>query len=54
MAQGELTKKEAKAVLEILNEMFEAIPKSKRMNYIGHLNDVCLFVEAVGRSAPEK
>jgi len=35
------------------DELFEAIPKSKRFNYLGHLNDICLFVEAAKRAAPE-
>lgn len=52
MAQGEFTKDEAKATREAVNEMFEAIPESERMEYIGHLNDVLLFLEAAESYAP--
>ncbi len=52
MAQGEFTKTKAKATKDAVNEMFEAIPKSKRMTFIGHLNDVFLFLEAAERAAP--
>ncbi len=52
MAQGQFTKEEAKATKEALDELFEAIPKSKRIGYIGHLNDIALFIEAASRAAP--
>ena len=54
MSQGEVTKEEAKFVLEAVDEMFKALPKTKQMNFLGHLNDICLFVEAVKRDAPEE
>jgi hypothetical protein len=54
MAQGEFTKQEAAATLEAVREMFDAIPKSKRFDYIGHLNDICLFVQAAQQQAPEE
>lgn len=53
MAQGEFTKAEAKTAAEILNELFDAIPKSRRGGYVGHLNDLGLFIDAAGRAAPE-
>jgi hypothetical protein len=53
MAQGEFTKAEADATKEAVDEMFNAIPKSKAMGYIGHLNDIFLFIEAAKRAAPE-
>jgi hypothetical protein len=34
--------------------MFEGLPKSKKMNYLGHLNDISLFLEAAGRHAPSE
>jgi hypothetical protein len=34
--------------------MFNAIPKSRRMGYIGHLNDIFLFIEAAQKSAPSE
>lgn len=45
--QGELTLEEAKNVRAALDEMFDAIPKSKRLQYLGCLNDVLLFVSAI-------
>ena len=44
-------KEDAALMREILNEMFEAIPKSKRMNYLGHPNDALLFVSDAERAA---
>lgn len=52
MAQGEFTKEEADATIEAVSDMFKAIPKSKSMNYLGHLNDVMLFIEAAKKNAP--
>lgn len=54
MAQGEFTKEEAEATKDAVNELFEAIPKSKRMDFLGHLNDIFLFIEAAKRVAPEE
>lgn len=54
MAQGEFTKEEAQAVQKILDELFEGIPKSRRMNYIGHLNDIALFLSAAEKAAPNE
>lgn len=51
MAQGEFTKQEVGHVKEAVDEMFEAIPKSKRMGYIGHLNDIFLFLSAAEKAA---
>lgn len=53
MAQGEFTKQEGKSVIEAVNEMFQAIPKSRRMGYIGHLNDILLFLRSAIDAAPE-
>lgn len=54
MAQGDFTKEEAAETIKAVNELFEAIPKSKRTNFIGHLNDISLFIEAAGRAAKAK
>lgn len=53
MAQGEFTKEEAQATIEAVDEMFKAIPKSKSMDYLGHFNDIMLFLEAAKRNTPE-
>ena len=54
MAQGRFNKQEADATIEAVKEMFDAIPKSKRMGFVGHLNDIMLFIEAAKRSAPDE
>lgn len=52
MAQGQFTKEEARATREAVEEMFKAIPKSKSLGYIGHYNDVLLFLGAAEVAAP--
>jgi hypothetical protein len=52
MAQGDFTKEETLRVREVVDEMFNAIPKTKRTGYIGHLNDIYLYLEAAGKVAP--
>lgn len=52
MAQGEFTKEEATETIKAVGELIEAIPKSKRMNFIGHANDIFLFLDAAKRAAP--
>lgn len=37
-----------------LGEMFEAIPKSKRFHYLGHLNEVSLVLEEIQREVKKK
>lgn len=54
MAQGEFTKEEAKATGEAVNELFKALPKSKQGSYLGHLNDICLFLSAAQKAAPDE
>jgi len=52
MAQGEFTKEEAKFTADTFKEVFEALPKSKQMAYIGHANDIYLFLSAAEKAAP--
>jgi hypothetical protein len=33
-------------------QLFNAIPKSRRLDYIGHLNDIYLFLDAATKVAP--
>lgn len=54
MAQGQFTKQEAQHAIETVDQMFRAIPKRKALEYIGHLNDVLLFLQAAKRAAPEE
>lgn len=53
MAQGQFTKEEARETRKSVEEMFDAIPKRKRFDFIGHLNDVMLFLDAAEKAAPE-
>lgn len=52
MAQGEFTKEEATETLKAIDEVFKALPKSKKAEFFGHLNDISLFIEAAKRAAP--
>ena len=52
MAQGDFTKAEAQRTIEAVEEMFQALPRGKQMGYIGHLNDIMLFLEEAKRQAP--
>lgn len=54
MSRSDLTKQNAANCYEALNEMFEAIPKSKRMNYLGHWNDLSLFLESAKQKLPSE
>ena len=53
-AEERFTKEGAEQTKKAVDEMFEAIPKSKRMGYLGHFNDIMLFIEAAARIAPSK
>lgn len=52
MAQGDFTKEEAAETMKALNEVFAALPKSKKAEFFGHLNDISLFLESAKRAAP--
>jgi len=54
MAQGEFTKQEADETMKAIDELIEAIPKTKRMGFIGHLNDILLFISAAKKHAPDE
>lgn len=53
MSLGEFTKQEANAVKQAVEDMFKALSKKKRIEYIGHLNETFLFIEAAKKVAPE-
>jgi hypothetical protein len=54
MAQGQFTKEDATRTAESIELLFQAIPKSKRMNFIGELNDIFLFIDAAKNAAPNE
>ena len=54
MAQGEFTKEEAVLVIESVDEVMKALPKAKLLKFLGHFNDIFLFLEAAKEAAPEE
>lgn len=52
MAQGQATKEEAKSCSEALGEVMQAFPKNKAAEFIGHFNDIALFLSACERELP--
>ena len=52
--QGEFTKEEAQATIEAVQEVMEGMSKKKKVEFIGHFNDIFLFLEAAKRVAPEE
>ena len=54
MAQGQFTKEEAQATIEAVEDMFNGFARAKKLNYLGHLNDILLFLEAAKKVAPEE
>ncbi len=54
MAQGQFTKEEAAETVKAVEEMFEGLPKTRRGDYIGHLNDILLFIRAAEQAAPNE
>lgn len=52
MSQGQFTKEEAVHVLDTIDDLFKGLPKNKKLDYLGHLNDICLFLEAAKKAAP--
>jgi hypothetical protein len=53
MAQGEFTKQEAQATRETFDQLFEALSKSKKLEFLGHANDIYLFLIAAEKAAPD-
>ena len=54
MAQGEFTKQEADQTRGSVNEVFDALTKKKQMEFLGHLNDILLFIQAAKQAAPDE
>lgn len=54
MSQDRFTKEEATAIMEAVDELFKALPKTKQAQFIGHLNDICLFLSAAKQAAPNE
>jgi hypothetical protein len=56
VSQSDFSTDNAINAIEAVDEIFKALPKSKQMNFIGHLNDAMLFLESAKRKTlePEK
>ena len=52
MAQGEFTKQEAEATRVAVQEMWEALTRGKKFDFVGRLNSIFLFLDAAKRRAP--
>jgi len=51
MAQGEFTAEEAVFVKKCVEEIFAEVPNAKKPKFIGHLNDIFLFLSAAEKVA---
>jgi len=54
MAQGDFSKEEAKQTEIAVNEIMKAFPKSKVADFIGHFNDIFLFLTACIKNIPNE
>lgn len=54
MSQGRFTKEEAEETKTAVDEIMKAIPKKKLLEFIGHFNDIFLFLEAAKKVAPSE
>ena len=54
MAQGEFTKEECDATEEAVREILEGISKAKAREFLGHFNDIFLFIKAAKAAAPNE
>lgn len=54
MAQGDFTKQEAESCEEAVSEIMNAMPKRKVAEYLGHFNDVFLFLATCKRECPDE
>ncbi len=54
MAQGEFTKEEIIETRRSFEEVFKALSKNKQREFLGHANDVYLFLSAAEKVAPNE
>ena len=52
MAQGDFTREKAQIMEETFNEVFKALPEKKQIEFLGHANDIYLFLAACQRECP--
>ncbi len=51
MALGDFSPEGAKNALDALSEMHKALSKAKQREYLGHMNEISLFIEGAQRVA---
>lgn len=54
MAQGQFTKEETSATEDAFTELFQAFTKKQKAEFMGHANDIYLFLAAALRAAPSE
>lgn len=54
MAQGKFTKEEAERSREALDEIMNVMPRKLIPDFIGHFNDIFLFLSAAKAAAPSE
>jgi len=54
MTQGKASKEEAISSKESLDEIMKAMPKNKIIGFIGHFNNIFLFLDAAKRILPSE
>lgn len=54
MAQGDFTKEEATETEEAFKEVFDALPKRRRLEFLGHANGIYLFLAAAKKKTPKE
>ena len=52
MVQGQFTKEECDATEQATKEILEGISKAKQREFLGHFNDIFLFLRAAKVAAP--
>lgn len=54
MSQGNFTKEEGKETKDAVEEMYAALTKKRQMEYLGHYNDIMLYLSASIEQAPKE
>jgi hypothetical protein len=54
MAQGQFTKEEAQETRKAFDEVYGSLSKNKKIDFIGHANDIYLFLDAAEAAAPSE
>ncbi len=52
MSQGQFTKEEAQATRKAFEEIYTTLSRNKKLDFLGHANDIYLFIDAAEHAAP--